>query len=392
MAASRLRTYRDRLGPPGLVVAAAALLLSLLGLVVVASVDLTSEGAESFASKQANRLLLAIPLVSLVFLARPRWIRANAYPLYALSATLLAAVFVWGPTINGARRWLRVAGQQFQPSDLAKLALCLALARLLERRSRATRVSGLALAVALTAVPFILVLKEPDLGTALNFVPILAATLWVAGAQRKHLLAIAGLALVGGAWLVAFGLHGYQQDRVKSWWHQNELTRAEKLAEGYHLHRSKIAIGSGGLFGYGFGEGPQNRNDLLPERHTDFAFAVLSEEWGFAGATLVLVLELAIPLGLLALGSRVRDRFARVAIVAIAAQVGSQALVNLGVATGAFPTTGIALPLVSYGGTSAIMTLVSLAVALQLAARAEPVLAAEEFEASELESALQPRR
>jgi rod shape determining protein RodA len=237
-----------------------------------------------------------------------------------------------------------------------------------------------------------LIVKQPDLGTALSLAPVFVATLYVAGAKSKHLTWVLVAALVALGLYTAVGLHGYQNERVQVWWKQDSLTRTEKLAEGYHLHRSKIAIGSGGVFGYGFAEGPQNKNDLLPERHTDFVFSVFSEEWGFVGASLLLALELALPVGLLWLSMRVRDPFARNAIVAIGAQVGAQALVNMGVATGTFPTTGISLPLVSHGGSSVIVTLVSLTIALMLAAKAEPSLAADAFEEEEERTWLYRRR
>jgi rod shape determining protein RodA len=389
---SRWQLYRERLGIPGAVVAIAAIALCCIGLGVAASVDATTERSMRLFAKQAIRLLAAVPICGLVVFTRPRWIRRNAYVLYGVSLVLLAAVLAVGPVVNGARRWLGIGDFRFQPSDLAKLALCLALARFLALRARAENPWRLGAAIAFACVPAALILKEPDLGTALTFVPILGSVVLVAGARRKH-LAFLGAALLASIVLLAiFGLHNYQAERVRTWWHQNDLTRAEKLAEGYHLHRSKIAIGSGGVLGYGFADGPQNSNDLLPERHTDFAFSVLSEEWGFVGSVTVLLLELAIPLGLLWIARRVREPFARLSIVGIGSQIGAQALVNLGVATGAFPTTGIALPLVSYGGSSAVMTLLSIAVALQLAARAEPVLAAEAFEESEeATSLMRPR-
>ncbi|MBI3820157.1 MAG: rod shape-determining protein RodA [Planctomycetes bacterium] len=390
---SRFHAVRERLGVPGAVVAIAAFLLCIAGLLLCASVDATEDKGTGYALKQGVRLFAAIPVCGFVFFVKPRWIRANAIIIYTLSVVLLALVLFVGPVINGARRWIGFGSFRFQPSDLAKIAVCLMLAGVLAGKERARNGWRVLLAIVLVLVPAALIVKEPDLGTALNLAPILVAALLVSGARRLHLLLFAGAAAAGLAILIIVGLHGYQKERIDTWWRQNELTRSEKLAQGYHLHRSKIAIGSGGFWGYGFAEGPQNKNDLLPERHTDFAFSVICEEFGFVGGIIILILESCIPFGLIILSMRIRDAFARTAIICIATQTGMQAIVNMGVATGAFPTTGIALPLVSYGGTSAMVTLASLAAALQLAASAEPALAAEAFGPGEEATALdRPRR
>lgn len=339
------------------------------------------------------RLALAAPICLVIAWIRPRWIRWNGIVVYFASVALLAMVLLYGSVIKGARRWIGIGEYRFQPSDLAKIALCVALGHWLSSRDRAKSGWGVVVAVLLTIVPFGLILKEPDLGTALSLIPILVASLLAAGVKSRHfvilmLIAVAGLAVQG-----IVGLHGYQRNRVETWWRQNVLTRSEKLGQGYHLHRSKVAIGSGGIFGYGFGEGPQNKNDLLPERHTDFAFSVICEEAGFAGAIAIILLEWLIPTCLFIIAFRVRDAFVRITIVGIGAQIGAQAIINMGVTTGAFPTTGIALPLVSYGGTSAVVTLASIAIALQLALRQEPVLAGEAFSPDEEATAFdRPRR
>lgn len=390
---SPFQLLRDRLGFSGMVVAAATIALCVIGTLVCLSVDSTEDHATGYAAKQFVKFLIAIPICATIFFVNPRWIRANAGIVFVISILLLIAVLFVGPVINGARRWIGFGSLRFQPSDIAKLSLCLVLAGLLAGRERATNGWRVLLAIICTLVPMALIIKEPDLGTALNFVPILLAALLASGARRSHiiLLILAGLAGLGALGFI--GLHGYQKERIETWWRQGDLTRAEKLLQGYHLHRSKIAIGSGGLLGYGFGEGPQNRNDLLPERHTDFAFAVICEEGGFAGASIVIFLEMLIPAGLFIMSLRVRDAFARTSIVCIGTQVGAQAIVNMGVATGAFPTTGIALPLVSYGGTSAIITLVGISTAVQLATRAAPVLAGEAFDPSEEATSFdRPRR
>ncbi|MFN0206730.1 MAG: FtsW/RodA/SpoVE family cell cycle protein [Planctomycetota bacterium] len=384
---------RSRLGAFGAMVIISALLLCGIGIVMCASVDSTADKPEGLAWKQASRLLIALPACIAVFIVKPRWIRANAYLLYLFSAALLVAVLFVGPVINGARRWIGIGGFRFQASDLAKIALCLTLARFLSIRSRVTSAWGVAAVLMMVAVPAALILKEPDLGTALSLMPVLVASLLAAGVKRSHLIILSVIVAICLAALAFKGLHGYQRERIDTWWRQSELTRTEKLAQGYHLHRSKIAIGSGGFAGYGYGEGPQNKNDLLPERHTDFAFSVISEEYGFAGAVTVLLLELMIPIGLFMIALRVREPFARIAIVTIGTQIGSQALINIGVATGVFPTTGLALPLVSLGGTSAVVTLVSISTALHLAAHAEPVFAGDLFEPGEEATAFdRPRR
>lgn len=385
----RLAIARERLGAPAIVVLMAATALACIGLVVCASVDYASEKASSYFTLQAGRLALGVPACLVAFWIRPRWLRAQAYGFYVACAAMLIAVLLFGRVVNGSRRWLEIGGfLRFQPSDLAKLAASLAIARICAIRARAESFGGVFCALAAAAVPAALILKEPDLGTAIVFIPSALAILAIAGAKRSHLLIVGALLVTGATLLLLYGLHGYQRDRIEMWLRQSSMTASEKQAQGYHLHRSMVAIGSGGLFGHGWAEGPQNQRDLLPERHTDFAFAVIAEEFGLAGALIVLFLEAALPAGLLILAFRVRESFSRLAIVGIAVQIGTQALVNMGVATGVFPTTGIALPLISYGGTSAIVTLVSIAIALNLAGHAEPVLAQEMFSPEEEETLL----
>ena len=284
---------------------------------------------------------------------------------------------------NGAYRWIHLPGYQLQPSEIMKVAYLLALAWYLRYRRNYMRFSGLMTPIIVSAVPLMLILLEPDLGTALLLVPVLFALLFVAGARLRHLavFVLAGAVLAPLAWNK---LEPYQRLRVTAVLLQSDELRQkiidqpagyEKLATrrqamewsasaGYQLVQSKNAIGSGGVSGYGWGEGLYVTSGLLPDRHNDFVFAVVAHQWGLVGCLVVLACYVAIAAAGLRIASETTEPFARLLAVGVVVMILSQAIINMGMAVGLMPVTGMTLPFVSYGGSSLLTNCVAVGLLL----------------------------
>lgn len=284
-----------------------------------------------------------------------------AYWLYAGSIGLLIAVLMARP-INNAHRYFLVGPVGMQPSELFKLALILALARHLGKRENQYMLQGLIIPFALTLVPIFLILKQPDLGTALTIPPILFATLWASGARFSH-LGGAVLMGLGSLWpLWRYGMKPYQKTRIYAFFDPEKY----ESAEAYQLIMSLTAIGSGGLKGMGLGNGVITDLSLLPENHNDFIFGVIAEEGGFAAGAGMILLFLLLALAGLHIAWGAADRFGRVVATGVAVIIGWQVIMNIYVVTGLFPTTGVTLPLVSYGGSSMVITCSMIGIALNV--------------------------
>jgi len=309
-----------------------------------------------------------------------RW-RRHAYFIYAASLFLLVLVLFVGRETNNSRRWIDLfAGFKLQPSEFMKLALIVALSKWFADHPRPRGLLDIWKPVAMTAVPAFLILIEPDLGTALVFAPLLLAMVWVVGLPKKSMRWLVLLpALVAPAgW---YFIQDYQKERILTWWHQDQLTEAEIAAEGYHLWHAKLAVGTGGLTGFGWGEGPENRLDRLPERHNDFVFPVIAEEGGLLGASLFVLLYMGMSMALLAAASRHRDPFTRFVLAGIGSHFLIHLILNAGVTMGVWPTTGLPLPLISFGGSSMIVSGLALGLALAVSANRDLVLSSKAFEA-----------
>ncbi len=299
--------------------------------------------------------VLAAALVAAFAASRPprTWSRL-APALWVGVLVLLVLVLVVGREVNGARRWLFLpGGVSLQPSEFLKPVLILLWARGFAERPRPRRLADLARPAAALGLGFVLVLVEPDLGTALSLLPLFLGMVWLAGAPRRvvRILLLAPLVLAPLAWPL---LHGYQRERIQTWWQQDALTPEQRAAEGYHLWHAKLAVGSGGWEGMGWGRGPENRLDRLPERTNDFVFPVLAEEGGFRVAVPFLTAYLLLGLALLRRSARHRDPFVRLALAGCGLYFLVHLVVNVGVTLGVLPTTGLPLPLVSLGGSSMV--------------------------------------
>lgn len=352
----------------------------LIGLAFVWSATQTM-GKTDGLNGQLARMAMSVPCFLFGLLLRPGWLRRNAFLLYGISVLLVVAVYFFGREINGARRWFSVAGAfTVQPSEFVKLTLVLALAKQLMLRRKLESFDGLILPAVLLGVPLLLIMRQPDLGTALVLVPVWFAILYAAGGKKRHILVLGllGLALLPSGY---FLLKPYQRERVDTWLHQDSLTAAQKRSEGYHLYNAKLSIGSGGWVGKGLGHGPQNQLNYLPERHTDFIAALIGEEAGFLGTSAVLLLYLLLVGIVFGIALRLREPFSRLVVAGIGAYFMTHLFVNVGVSTGLLPTTGVTLPLVSYGGSSTMTAFAALGLVLNLGSNQEPEFSEEGFSA-----------
>jgi len=287
---------------------------------------------------------------------------------YGVCVAALLVVLVAGQKVLGARRWIRVGHMQFQPSEWVKLVLILAVARYFANLGgRSLTWKEIFKAFALVGVPMLLVLKQPDLGTTLIYTPILIAGLFLGGINVRQalILSTCGLALLGAAWASGKVLKPYQKARLTSFLNPDN----DPKGSGYQIRQSLIAVGSGGIWGQGTNKGTQTQGDFLPIPYTDFIFAAFSEEHGFVGAILVLLLYFFILMRLIQNAQTAADLSGSLIIMGIVAVLTFQIAVNVGMVIGFMPVTGIPLPLMSYGGSSVLFTFLALGVAMNVRMR-----------------------
>jgi len=299
-------------------------------------------------------------LVALVVLAFDhRSYQRLAWVFYAVVLVLLVLVFVKGRTVMGARRWIGFGPVNVQPSELAKIAVIMALSswfqRDAEKRAGPMGLRGIAVPLGLTFLPAVLILKQPDLGTALIVVAI-GCTMLLFARVRWRTLAILGTVAVLGAALAYPNLKPYQKRRVETFLNPE----GDALGAGYHAMQSKIAVGSGQGFGKGWAQGTQSYLSFLPEQHTDFIFSVWAEERGFLGCLLLLGLYFTLVALAVDIAGNARDRFGHFLAIGVAAMLFWQTVINIGMVTGILPVVGVTLPLMSYGGSSVISIFIGL--------------------------------
>ena len=336
-----------------------AILLAMIGLATIHSAS--SELAQDYLPKQALRIVLGLVGFAVVFSIDYQILAKFAVPIYAGAMLLLVLVLLVGSEAGGARSWLRIGAAQLQPSDIAKLATILLLARYLAGINRQfIRVPQVLTAVGITALPVLLVALERDLGGAAMFIPILAGMLLVGGVRWRLLIAAALTLLLLGALVWNFGMLDYQRLRVKTFLSPG----SDPLNAGYQLQQSKIAVGSGMLVGRGYMQGTQSQLRFLPARHTDFIFAVLAEEWGFVGVVVVLALFSGYIMNGFAVAFRARDRTAVLLVVGLLSIASFHVLYNTAMVVGLVPITGIPLPFLSYGGSFIVANFIAVGLIL----------------------------
>lgn len=378
------------------------LIFSMIGLLAIGLVALYSSSqslvqsgsATNYFWSQIRWILIGFgALLAIAFLPN-RLLYELSYILYGIALFFLVLVLIWGTEGYGAVRWLRFGGFGFQPSEFAKIATLLAVARYLsEERLDINRLKTFLAAAAFLLAPFLLIAKQPDLGTALVFIVMSLPVLFWAGLRWENLVLILapGLTLFASFNHITFSLvmvlilvylfyvkppmllrvayfilnvaiglltpflwnqlKDYQKQRITTFWNPE----ADPLGSGYQIIQSKVAIGSGGFLGKGFMEGSQTQLRFLPEQHTDFIFAVIGEEFGFLGILVALILFTVFLVRIVQMANTYRSRFSSVFAIGAGSIIGFHMFINAGMTIGLFPVTGLPLPFVSYGG-SALLT------------------------------------
>ncbi|WP_308366284.1 MULTISPECIES: rod shape-determining protein RodA [unclassified Microbulbifer] len=323
------------------------MLLSGVGLTVLYS---AAGGEVHYVRRQAVFLALAFVVMFVAAQVPLDMYRRWSPWLYAGGCGLLVAVLFMGVGAKGAQRWLEIAGFRFQPSEALKLAVPLSVAAFLHSRPMPPSFLTVLGALAIVAVPAVLIVRQPDLGTAILIAASGLFALYLAGLSWK-MIGGALVALVAAAWpMWEWGLRDYQRQRILTLFNPD----ADRLGAGWNIFQSKAAIGSGGLYGKGYMQGTQSQLDFLPESHTDFIIAVLGEEWGLRGALLLLALYLLIVARGIYISFMAQDVFGRLLAGSITLTFFVYVFVNIGMVTGLLPVVGVPLPLVSHGGTSAV--------------------------------------
>jgi rod shape determining protein RodA len=343
-----------RLHWPTLVLVAA---ISALGLATLWTLSAGGTRIGGLFDRQTTRLAIGfLALLVIALLPFKLWM-ALSWPLYGLAIALLGMVAVAGAERMGARRWLDLGGLGFQPSEIAKIALVLALARYYHwlPRAKVSHPVWVGIPALVVALPMLLTLRQPDLGTAVLLAIIGLSIMLLAGVSLLYFAAGAAV-LAGGAPLVWAQLHDYQRRRVATFLD----LESDPLGAGYHIIQSKIAIGSGGYFGKGWLEGTQSRLRFLPEAHTDFIFPAFAEQAGFIGSLTLLVLYGLLLAALASVAVRCTSRFARLMVGGVTTALFAYIAVNLAMVSGLAPVVGVPLPLFSYGGTALVTAMAGL--------------------------------
>lgn len=334
-------------------------------------------------SKQILYTLSGFVLFAAVLRVGYRRIGRFSYWIYAVVVALLLLLVIdrylvdlpFIPEKRLTHRWIQFGGFTLQPSEFMKLALVLALAHYLRFRSSYRTWTGLIPPFLLTLAPMFLILKQPDLGTLLMLLPVLFAILFVAGAKRSHLATIIALGLATLPVFYIAGMHDYQKQRVEVLLRQYSGDEQWHKGPGYQLRQSKIALGTGGVRGLGWGQGAFVEFGLLPEDQNDFIFAIIGNQWGFIGCCLVILAYIAIVVVGLEVATVTNDPYGRLLAVGIVAMIVAQALLNMCMTIGLAPITGMPLPFVSSGGSSLWTNMIALGLLVSVA-RLRPLLIA----------------
>jgi len=405
------------------------IIVILLGVSIAMQYSITQSGLPKFSGlwkKQLIRIGIGLAAMTALFFASHNWIYNLAYPVYVIGLMSLSGVIIFGRFIRGAQRWFEFGPLSIQPSELAKIILVIAMARYLYDRRKRTQESRVILgALMMSGAYILLILMQPNFGTAFVFIPMTLAILLVSGANLSYLVGLVfpivaaatalpflltynwtpefsqiliyasvyfiavgficlaannkraislvfwiALCILAGfsiAWIGNSILPDYQKERLASFL----SPEMDALDTGYQVIQSKIAIGSGGLFGQGYLHGKQKNLAFIPEQHNDFIFAVIGEEWGFLGVSVLLLLYLAFLLRGIHIAYEAENLFSCLLAVGVVALIGTQTFINIGMTLGIVPVTGLPLPLISYGGSSMLSSL--MAMGLLMNVRRSPI-------------------
>ena len=342
--------------------------IGIIGLIVLYSAVNAGEstGQQMLYYKQMVWFAGGFTLMIMAFMINYRDLERWAPGIFAFCVILLLSVLLFGKVIGGSRRWLALGPVTVQPSEFVKIGTIIILARFFSRNAsrKGFTIRELLRPAAIILVPFLLIVNQPDLGTAMLVGLIAASMAFFVGIDRKSIvyLVFAGLLICAVGW---FFLQGYQQERILTFLNPDR----DPLGAGYHIIQSKIAIGSGMAVGKGYLKGTQNALSFLPEQHTDFILCVLGEEWGFMGTVTVLSLYLLLLVWGLNIAHKARDAFGTLLAVGVTSMFFWGIFINMGMVMGLMPVVGVPLPLISYGGSSVVTTLIGMGFLMSVSMR-----------------------
>ncbi len=305
-------------------------------------------------------------MVMIMFFIDYRWLTRLAWPFYIIIVILLIAVFGMGREVMGAKRWIPLGFFNMQPSELAKIMIIIWISYWGSKKDSTTDYDfrDLIPPILILIIPITLILLEPDLGTAF-LTGLICAGMFMMLGIRKSTLVKTGIVFISVLPLSWFLLRNYQRQRILTFL-DPEL---DPLGKGYHAIQSKIAVGSGGLYGKGFLQGTQTQLKFLPEHHTDFIFSVIAEEWGFAGCALIIILYFLLAAQIVRTGLKTKDRFGALLCFGIALFISFHAFINIAMTMGMFPVVGVPLPFISYGGSFMLINLCCIGIVLSISWR-----------------------
>ena len=356
--------FRDRATPNvDLNFLGTAVVLAVIGCLLVYSATYYSDPSLTTVKKQILWVFIGIVLM-IAFMFVDYHVLFDIAPiLYVVGLVLLVYLLVFGRLTANVRSWIHIAGFQFQPSEFMKIFTALMLARYFDSNDRAyLDFRSFLTAMGIVGAPVALIIVQPDFGTAATFFPLVAVAMFFGGIRARvwvAMILIVAISLPVGYY---FFLKPYQKERLMIFLNPER----DPLGSGYQVTQAKIAIGSGGIHGKGFRHGTQAKLEFLPARHTDFIFAVLGEEWGFIGVVIVLGLYLFLVIQALNFAKQARDRGGTFLIICLVSFIIFHVLINVSMQIGILPTTGIPLPLISYGGSSTMMFFIAIGLILNV--------------------------
>lgn len=359
---SRIHAHKERHNLAFRLHLDATMLTALSMLLALALVIVYSAGGETTVTKQLARLAIGATVMVVLAQIPPRFLKFWSPGIFLLGISMLLVVEFTGAIGKGAQRWIDLGFMRFQPSEMLKLAVPMMLAWYFSEKPLPPTFKQIAVAGLIIAIPVVLIAIQPDLGTSLLILASGFFVVWLAGLSWKLLASLGILSGLAAPALWFFYMRDYQKKRVLTFLDPEK----DPLGSGYHIIQSKIAVGSGGLYGKGYMQGTQSQLEFIPERHTDFIFAVFGEEFGFLGSILLLVLMAFIVWRGLYVAIHAQDTYSRLLAGAITLTFSVYVIVNIGMVIGLLPVVGVPLPLVSYGGTSSVTLLAGFGLLMSL--------------------------
>jgi rod shape determining protein RodA len=350
--------FRDRTGPTvDFNFLGTALVLAMIGCLLVYSATFFNEPGLGTFKRQIMWVAIGLFLAIIIMMIDYHILFDIAPILYGIGIVLLIYLLVWGKLTANVRSWIHIGGFQFQPSEFMKVFTALMLARFFDSNDRAyLDFRSFMIAMGIIGLPVGLIIIQPDFGTAASFFPLIAVAMFFGGIRPRVWVAMILVAVIALPLGWGFFLKPYQKERVMIFLNPER----DPLGSGYQVTQAKIAIGSGGIHGKGFRHGTQGKFGFVPEHHTDFIFSVLGEEWGFVGVIVVLGLYLYLVFQALTFAKHARDRGGTFLVICLTMFFVFHVLINVSMQIGILPTTGIPLPLISYGGSSTMMFFIAI--------------------------------